>query len=48
MIAPRCGTITSPLTRETASPSSVATTADECLDPTLGAFKVERPQTLHP
>merc|ERR1711957_860588 len=29
----QCGTITSPLTKENASPSSIATTADECLDP---------------
>ena len=29
----QCGTITSPITKETASPSSIATTADECLNP---------------
>ncbi|CAE7711247.1 unnamed protein product, partial [Symbiodinium pilosum] len=29
----QCGTITSPLTKATASPSSIATTADECLNP---------------
>eukprot|EP00438_Fugacium_kawagutii_P032630 Skav232015 [mRNA] locus=scaffold3320:62406:66626:- [translate_table: standard] len=29
----QCGTITSPITKQTASPSSIATTADECLDP---------------
>lgn len=29
----QCGTITSPITRQTASPSSMATTQDQCLDP---------------
>ena len=29
----QCGTIMSPVTRQTASPSSVASTADQCLDP---------------
>jgi len=28
-----CGTITSPLTKQNANPSSIATTEDECLDP---------------
>jgi len=28
-----CGTITSPLTKQNANPSSITTTADECLDP---------------
>ena len=29
----QCGTITSPITKQTASPSSIATTEDACLDP---------------
>jgi len=29
----KCGTITSPLTKENADPSSITTTEDECLDP---------------
>lgn len=33
-----CGTLTDPLTRGTKSPSSIATTADECLDPRVQSW----------